>query len=178
MKILKLQKSGFTLIETLVAISILILAVTGAFQAAQKGISLGTFSKNQVVAFYLAGEAIEQIKNIRDENSLKGNSWLQGIANPGDPCTLGTVCMVDAVNAPTLASCNSSSFDACPFLKQSPTGFYGYNSSWTDTIFKRSIKIQSIPSNTDEVSITVHISWTQGLINRSFDIRENILNWH
>ena len=49
-------KKGFTIIESLVAISILTLAITGATSAIQAGISSYTFSKDQIIAFYLAQE--------------------------------------------------------------------------------------------------------------------------
>ena len=66
---------GFTIVESLVAISILVLAITGATSAIQTGISSYIFSKDQIIAFYLAQEGFEQIRNIRDENGLKKISW-------------------------------------------------------------------------------------------------------
>lgn len=170
------KHKGFTLIETLVAITILVTVISAAFSAAQSGISLATFSKNQIIAFYLASEGVEQIRNMRDENGLNGQNWLQGFsASSNDSCYFGKTCTIDAYS--NVISYCGVDFGSCPFLKEDTiTGFYGYNSSWKDTIFKREIQIKSI--NTNEVSITVRMSWSQGLLNRQFEIRENILNWH
>ncbi len=167
---------GFTLIETLVALTILIVVINASFGAAQYGISLSTFSKNQIIGFYLASEGVEQIRNMRDENGLKGQSWLTGFAaNPSDPCYFGKTCIIDAVNN-TISAC-SGDFGSCPVLKEDTiTGFYGYTSSWADTNFRREIQLKSINSN--EISITVKMSWPQGVLTRSFQVRENILNWH
>ncbi|MDB5254035.1 MAG: seg [Parcubacteria group bacterium] len=175
--------SGFTLVETLVAISVLLLSVTGAFSAARNGIISATYSKDQVIAFYLAAEAVEEIRNIRDTNGLNPShpGWLTGIAaQASDPCYFGKVCTIDIVNTdvngnPTIATCSGGS-GTCPVLKLDPTyGFYGYSAGWKDTIFNREIKLKQI--NADEVSILVSVIWKKGVVNRTFNIRENIFNW-
>lgn len=178
MKKINLQK-GFTLVETLVAISVLVLAITGAFSAAQGGISSYIFSKDQTISFYLAQESVEQIRNLRDENGLKGNNWLSGIASgPADPCYFGKSCVTDAyLNTVTVCPAGG-----CPILNQDLTanspsyGFYGYTSSWTPTIYNRQVTLTSVSA--DEVSILVTITWTKGFVNRQYKIRENIFNWH
>lgn len=172
----KTRTKGFTLVETLVSLAILTLAVTGAFSAAQSGISSSVFSKDQVIAFYLGGEGVEQIRNLRDENALNSRNWLTGIASSAnDPCYFSNACTVDVVNETPLEPC-SGGLGTCKILQQDPVnGFYGYSSGWTNTIFKREILIT--PINADEVSILVRVTWSKGLITRTFDIRENIFNW-
>jgi prepilin-type N-terminal cleavage/methylation domain-containing protein len=167
------KTAGFTLVETLVAIAILVAAVSGASSAAQTGISLSILSKDQITAFYLAQEGVEQIRNMRDENGLNGRDWLAGIAeNSSDPCYFGKVCRVDALENEVVAC----SGDNCPVLKQDEdTGFFGYDSSWADTGFKREIRLSQISSN--EVSLLVTVSWSKGIIEREFKARENIMNW-
>jgi prepilin-type N-terminal cleavage/methylation domain-containing protein len=178
----KTKQNGFTLVETLVAITILVVVISAAFGAAQNGISLSTFSKNQIIAFYLASEGVEQIRNMRDENGLKGQNWLQGLAfSSNDPCYFGKTCTIDAVN--NIISPCSGEFGSCLFLKEDKvTGFYGYTTGWPDTIFRREIQLKQIANDSNgnprEVSVTVRMSWAQGLLNRQFEIRENILNWH
>ncbi|MEK7461476.1 MAG: prepilin-type N-terminal cleavage/methylation domain-containing protein, partial [Patescibacteria group bacterium] len=82
-----MKNKGFTIIESLVAIAVLILAITGTASAIQTGISSYVFSKDQIIAFYLAQEGFEQIRNIRDENGLLNQNWLAGISsNSSDPC--------------------------------------------------------------------------------------------
>jgi prepilin-type N-terminal cleavage/methylation domain-containing protein len=158
---------GFTLVETLVAISILVAAVTGAFSAARIGINLSTYTKNQVIAFYLAQEGVEYIRNIRDNNGLASQSWLTGLNN----CIAPNTCMIDAPQG-TISQCTV--LGICPLLKQDTNGFYTYTSG-TDTIYRRSIQIT--PISATEASITVSISWQKGLVLRTFRVRENILNW-
>ncbi|PJA36822.1 MAG: hypothetical protein CO183_01610 [Candidatus Zambryskibacteria bacterium CG_4_9_14_3_um_filter_42_9] len=166
---------GFTMIESLVAISILVVAIIGASSAIQTGISSYIFSKDQIIAFYLAQEGFEQIRNIRDENALKSRDWLTGISvNSSDPCYFGNACLVDPVNSNIPARCTSPG--DCPILRQNATtGFFGYNASWSATVFRREIVLKKI--NDTEISIEVTVDWSKGSVNRQFKARENLLNW-
>ncbi len=167
------MKQGFTIIETLVAISILTLAILGATGAIQTGLSSYIFSKNQISAFYIGQEGFEQIRNIRDENRLNGRNWLSGIASSSaDPCYFGEKCTVSPVETNFLIRCTGS----CDKLRQDPAaGFFGYNSSWTLTDFRREISLASV--NSDEIVITVTVSWSKGALTRQFKAKENLLNW-
>src|SRR3989338_7592676 len=83
---------GFTIIETLVAIAILALALTGPMALAERGLVSARAAGQEVVAFYLAQEAFEFVKNVRDGDMLKGGggaSWLTGLnkcINEADGC--------------------------------------------------------------------------------------------
>lgn len=169
------RRNGFTIVETLVAIAILVVAIIGAMSAVQSGISSYVYSKDQITVFYLAQEGFEQIRNVRDENRLNGRNWLANIAaGSGDPCTFGQACIVSPIesNIPTRCSAPGS----CPFLHQdTATGFFTYNNSWPATIYRREIQLSSI--NADEIAITVTVNWSKGLITRQFKARENLLNW-
>lgn len=169
------MKKGFTIIESLVAISILIAAVLGAMTAVQAGLSSYIYSKDQVIAFYLAQEGFEQIRNIRDENRLNSRPWLSGFTqNSSDPCYFGNACYVSPVESSVPTRCSVPS--SCPKVRQNTsTGFYGYDLSWGETNFRREITISSV--NSDEIAITVTVSWSKGVVNRQFKARENLLNW-
>ena len=168
-------KKGFTVIESLVAIAILMLAVTGAASAIQTGISSYIFSKDQIIAFYLAQEAIEQVRNIRDQNGIQNTNWLSGLSSgAGDPCFFGSACTVDPVVSSIATRCPAPG--SCPVLRQDlVTGFFGYNSSWPTTVFRREIVLSQI--NANEISVLVTVNWSKGVTNRQFRARENILNW-
>lgn len=172
---MKNTSKGFTLIETLIAISILVLAVTGAFAAAQNGISSAIFSKDQIVAFYLAEEGVEGVRNVRDQNGLIGTFWLDNLAQQaGDPCYVGHFCSVDSI-VNELQDCGTES-GSCPDLQQDPVnGFFGYNEEWDPTSFNREIRL--IPVNDHEVIIEATVRWSKGLVSRSFTARESIFNW-
>jgi len=181
MKILQNNKNneGFTIVETLVAISILSLSVAGAFTAVQGGIKSSTVAKDQITAFYLAQEGMEFIKNVRDENALhsvsgQSTGWLDDLSSvSSDPCFFGKICRIDSY-LKTIATC-SGGFGTCPNIKKdSSTGLFGYTPSWPDTVFKREIQFQQI--GTDEVFVIMRISWTNRGMCKFFQASETLFN--
>jgi prepilin-type N-terminal cleavage/methylation domain-containing protein len=75
----KKQNSGFTLVETLVAISILLLVITGPMVISMRTAKSTSFSSEQVQAFFLAQEGLELAQKVRDDLVLR--SFLE----PSDP---------------------------------------------------------------------------------------------
>ncbi len=173
-----MKKNGFTVIESLVAIAILVSVIIGVTSAVQKGISSYIISKEQIVAFYLAQEGVEQIRSMRDNNGLEGVGWLDDIAEDlSDPCHPSRSCIVDAVTS-DLEACSSLQHTSCPFLKYDPVnGFYGHTAAYASTtMYKRSVQITEVDPG-EEVTITVTVTWAHGSTNRDFRIRENLFNW-
>jgi prepilin-type N-terminal cleavage/methylation domain-containing protein len=178
-KIYHTAKNGFTLVETLVATGILTIAILAAFAAVRTGVSTASLSKQQITAFYLAQEAVEQVRNIRDGNALNVNStsWLQGIsANASDPCFFGKTCYVDTLNSGGvyLQACTGDS-STCPNLSVSPAGAYGYLAGWTPTSFKRWVTLTSV--NAHEVTLNVTVTWSRGVLTQTFAVSENLMDW-
>jgi len=67
---------GFTLIETLVAISIFTMSILGLMTVLASGISNTNYAKQKMTATYLAQEGIEYTRNKRDTSVLYDvNGW-------------------------------------------------------------------------------------------------------
>jgi len=140
------NSAGFTLIETLVSIFVLTLAFTGPLSLASYTIRSSSVSQNQFSAFFLAQEAIEYIKNRRDNNTLIGAAdWLEGLG----PCRGVNGCV---------------KYDSANGLYNQTTG--------TDTVFTREVKISDI--ETYEAKITATISWQERSYSKSFVFEEHI----
>ena len=77
----KNKSRGFTLLEVLIAASILILVTGAAAASAVMAINSGTFSRNRTVAENLARAEIEKIRIVRDNKGWEGNNPL---GNPKD----------------------------------------------------------------------------------------------
>lgn len=67
MKYASSQSSGFTLIETLVAITILLIVMIGPMTISSQTAKSSSFASEQVTAFFLAQEGAELIQKARDD---------------------------------------------------------------------------------------------------------------
>lgn len=79
----KLQ-SGFSLVETLVAITILLIVIVGPMTITSSSATSTSFASEQVVAFFLAQEGAELAQKARDDIVLQG--FVTG-ANPAPYAT-------------------------------------------------------------------------------------------
>lgn len=156
--------SGFTLVETMVAITVLLLAIVGPMTLAQQGISSSRASKNQITAYYLAQEAFEYVRNQRDYNILNGKNLLFGLAN-----CLGDSCIIDSIND-DVSACGAS----CDLLRESPEGLFGYDGSWTETDFRRKVFIVPSGMNSDEIVVEVTMSWDND--TKTFMTKESLFD--
>src|SRR3990167_1380026 len=86
---------GTTMIEVIVALSVVTLGIIGAFNLSLESHSTVGFSKEEIIAANLAREAIDIVRNMRDNNWLQGALWDQllsrmfrtiSIASHSAPC--------------------------------------------------------------------------------------------
>lgn len=175
------KQRGFTILESIVAIAILSLSIAGAFTVVQQSLSQATAAKDEVQAFYLAQEAVEVIRNLRDNNQIarvkSGNpasiNWLTNIIALNTDCAFNKICKVDG-NTMAVSSCGDNWGD-CQYLRQDySTQLFGYNPSWIQTNFKREVKIESVDS--DKIAVTVRVTWGK-ILTRKFEAKVYLLNW-
>lgn len=173
----KIQK-GFTLIETLVAISLLTIAIVAPMTLTMQSLTSAYYARDQITAFFLAQEAIEGVRAVRDANAL-----LTALGTPTDlmtniPSTIGAPFTVDmslftASGIPTLTACSG----ACSPL-QTDGEFYGYRAGWDDTAFTRTVTANYVNGNNDELRVEATVSWTTGAYQRrTFTLSENLYRW-
>lgn len=161
------KERGFTLIETFVAITILVTAVAGPLTLAQKGLTSALIARDQLMASFLAQEGIEYVRQQRDSNSLQGLSWLNGLS-----ACIGQDCMIDAAADSAPATCSG----ACSTLRfDESTHFYGYDSSDSLSPYTRTVRIDELSAT--EARITSAVSWQSGIFTRQVSFTEIIMDW-
>ena len=186
-KVNKLDK-GFTLVETLVAISIFTLSILALLVVLTQGISNTTYAKSKIVASYLAQEGIEYIRNMRDTFVLYGatsqagwdafNNKLASCSSTGNGCFFNadnlnysdsTQPMSDII----LTACSSSLCSNGALFYDSTTGEYGF--SGVASGYTRKITMSQVSA--DETKILSTVYWTQGSGSYSIVFSESLFNW-
>lgn len=166
---------GFTLIETLVAVLLLSTAIVGPITLASKGLSAALIARDQMTAFYLAQDAIEYVRFVRDSNRLAGQPWLTNLS----ACTGTDGCTLDP-SAGTVAACSGT----CSVINKYDDGsshvYFSYTlGNPTPQQFRRTVTLAAPTSGqTTEEVLTVTVSWrAQSGVTRTISVRENLLDW-
>lgn len=172
------KKSGFTLVETLVAITILLLAVAAPLSLATKSLNSAALAKQQITASFLAQEAMEYIRSVRDENVIRFDDWLH--ASSGVQNCFNGRCIVDPTAISGTDSIKKCSGGICPLLRYNETnGVYSYDSGTgtADSIYTRVVEMVDVV-NDEEIAVLVTISWLgPNGVTYKVIIRENLTNW-
>jgi prepilin-type N-terminal cleavage/methylation domain-containing protein len=180
---------GFTLLETMVAITLLAIAIVAPMSLTSQSLASAYYARDQVTAFYLAQEALEGVRNVRDNNILYNSQVGSGSAVNllyGFPSFSGQLFTIDVrTNPPVMVLCSTYGLGggACPQLTTDGT-LYGYSLA-TPTQFLRTLSACYIQSNgacnntvTDEVKVTATVTWQTGSIQaRSVSASENLYRW-
>lgn len=172
--------TGFTLVETMVAITVLAIALVGPFTAVEHALKASYVARDELTASALAQEGMEYIRSIRDNNYLNGRaSWMSGITPPSCYSTTPSYCTVDPtqgdVNTTSGAITGYSSLGAVPPLYISSGGLYNQQGQGTVTRFTRSVQITSLSAT--EVRVTVTVSWTSAHQSYSVTVVDNLNDW-
>ena len=175
---------GFTLIEMLVAVFIFTISLSSLMIVTTKGVKGTAEASRQITADFLALEAIETVRNIRDNQYLEAIAFAEAgssVLNPNwddifplclpvdvnqnvDPVDCG----IDTNNSPLqLLSC--SSLNGCN-IYQSSSGVYSHeDSGTTETPYDRVVHLRYRVSDREastpvsgDLDVTVTVTWPTG----------------
>ncbi|MEK7524040.1 MAG: prepilin-type N-terminal cleavage/methylation domain-containing protein [Patescibacteria group bacterium] len=73
------KKSGFTLIETVLAIAVIGMVITAAASLTRSSLRMGYETMHRFTAFHLAEEGVEVVRHLRDSNWLQNRAWRRGL---------------------------------------------------------------------------------------------------
>ncbi|MCA9363679.1 type II secretion system protein [Candidatus Kaiserbacteria bacterium] len=159
---------GFTLVESLIAITILLIVIISPMTIAARGLQSSFFANDQITAVYLAQESIEAVQKLRDENIID-------VANGGG----GETSTWAWVDDPTIDSCwnitgcdfnpETDDFEDCAggcVLQINPDADteehrYGYEIGWDNSQYSRVVTM--VDYEEDGVQLTATVSWNATL---------------
>lgn len=154
------QKNGFTLIETLVAVGVVVIGLVSALGAITTALFYVSNIQDRLIAANLAAEGVEVARNIRDNNWFQNLAWNNGLAD-GD---------YQAVYNST----SLSSYSGNPLLLDSNTGLYNY-SSGNSTYYLRRISVTNLSSY--EIRVISIVTWQRRGITYSGSVEDHLFNW-
>lgn len=172
-----------TLIETLVAISILTVAIVGPMSLTMQSLAAAFYARDQITAFNLAQEAIESVRSVRDGNILS-IALNTSPTCASDGLSMHLLCsipidrdfMIDTRNN-EITTCDADGSAACSPL-QTDGDLYGYQAGWQDTLFTRIVHVTYVGSGHDEIQIKVTVTNQLGLhAVPPFILYENLYRW-
>lgn len=174
------NKTGFTLIEALIAITILTTSVVAPLSLASKSLVASGIAERKIVAYYLAQDAFEYVINKKLTNKLNSETnFLVGL----DDCKISssalTGCTIDTITGDVkLYNENAGK------IYKGADGDYNHTStSGEDTGYTRSIKIREVTSGGTgdaivlEAVVEVEVKWSRFGSSQESVLRSHITNW-
>jgi prepilin-type N-terminal cleavage/methylation domain-containing protein len=200
------SKRGFSMIETMVAISLLTLSVTAPLTLAGQSLIAANYAKDQITAFNLAQEAVEMVRFHRDNQLiciatagsnntvdctpvLSTNDWLSRIKTSAGAA--GNLVGVPGAPVPFTIDTITGNMVACgtPCARltfQASTGFYSYatGAGFTQSRFTRIVKVTRRAAvvgdpGYDQASVVSEVSWPSGALGtiRRVTIDDELYQW-
>jgi prepilin-type N-terminal cleavage/methylation domain-containing protein len=175
----KIHEQGFSLVETLVAITILLIVITGPMAISTQTARSTSFSSEQVLAFFLAQEGLEIAQKGRDDIILANFvgepvSWSNFIdkSTAGDyrHCFSATGCRLEvnsdaagSVKAPV--SCSPVSNCRLYYNESSNRSRYTYTAVTDgETPYTRVVRFDRVPDadTAEQIKVTSTVTWRTG----------------
>jgi prepilin-type N-terminal cleavage/methylation domain-containing protein len=189
---MKNSRKAFTLVETLVAITVLTLAVAGPLVVANRAILAARTARDQLTASYLAQEGVEYARFMRDYEflqafhaggaSVSATAWSNFISGSdsgsmtrcrSSTCTLDPTLSMGTGAGHALSPCSGGS---CTALFQLASGVYSQSggAGAVQTQFVRTLQLVDSGSGANAVS---KVSWTYHGVPYTVTVSDHLNAW-
>lgn len=174
-------KKGFTLIETLVALSIFSVSIVGIIVVSGQGLNDVNFVKTRFVASYFAQEALESARNMRDTNMLTLQQ--QGVADADQiwatfksntaSCFSDTGCSLNTFSNDYTDTIACQTDYGCGF-RYREEGIFGYVDG-EPGIYRKLFFTEVSPN---ELLVTATAYWNQGSVQKQVSVSTYLFKWN
>jgi len=159
-------RSGFTLVEALVAVAVLAVSLTPVFAQVNASFRLARTIQENLTASMLAQEGIELVRGMRDDNWFSGRDFDDGLGG----CEGG--CRIDAIPGSVLE------FGAdVPLKRNTETGFFSYETGGQpeETQYQRTIVITELAPG--QLEVVSRVDWQSGRNTRQLEVTGYLFDW-
>jgi len=167
-RINKKEKSAFTLIEVITVLFVISLGMVGTLSLISQNIRSQSINEKTMIAYQLAQEGVELIRNIRDTNVNNGFNWLGVLGTNGDY-------FMDYTDGRPLRWSSEPTE-----LQIDENGMYRYNVvGGVDSGFSRIINIATAPEDEhmDYITVTSNVSWQDHGKDYNYSLEAQLYNW-
>lgn len=168
------EYNGFTLIEALVAVTIITLSVAGPLFTANRSIVAARIARDQLAASYLAQEGVEYVRAVRDDEYLAlypgntGAAWSNFINGSINQCRAPKICTLGLISGGVLP------LTSCPGGICTAT----FSLVLNGTQYKRTVQItDASPSGATDVMVRSTVSWDFHNSPYSVSISNHLTPW-
>lgn len=168
-------RAGFTLVESLIGIAILVMAVLAPLAIAQSSIQGARYAQQQTTAMFLAQEGVELVKYQIYRNMNTGNGWLAGIDCGTVDCEI--VAPRNSANG-LIQQCTGSGNNRCRVYMDPNTNLYQSQPAGAaaNTPFRRVIRLQNPGPWEAKVVVTVLWNAPNGT-SRTYTLEDYVYRW-
>jgi Tfp pilus assembly protein PilV len=167
---------GYSLVEVLVAISILMLSIVGPITIAAKSMQSAQYARQQNTAFFLAQEGITMANALRNDAAV--TSYINAAVNPWDwttdsalnPCFAVSGCNIDYRDSTLLnniVSCATLTDCALRFDKSAARAVYQLQSG-DATPYTRTLHFELV--NPDELLVISTVQWDSTVLGGTQEV--------
>jgi prepilin-type N-terminal cleavage/methylation domain-containing protein len=184
------RTAGFTLIETLVAISILTLAVAGPLTTASRALVAAEISRDQLTASYIAQQGLEHMRMWRDDvylaayraggANISTAGWANFLSGAGSigacqnsTCSFNPDTTVNQMGVGAGQALSTCAGACSPLYLYN--GMYTQNAAGTRTPFTATITFSPLSSTEEKIVSTV--SWSFHGVPYSVSITDHLTQW-
>ena len=176
------MQKGFSLLEVIIAISILGTGIGGAIALTTQTISTGTFVQKQLTAAYLAQEGLEIIHNLRHTNWIKEaedgvTKWFNGLDKTN--CTpepfAASACPIYAIVNYNSAAIQETAVNDPSWQMSFDSASSRYIHDATNPVYSRHVEISYAQDadNKEYMHVKSIVTWDNG----SIISEDTLYNW-
>jgi len=168
------QSRGFTLIEALVALTILTVGLVPAFIQARSALNLSGSIRNSLIAANLAQEGAEIARSLRDEDWFATRPFGQSLADCATGCELQWDSGAQNARGGFVTNAIGNGVRSLPMRLDPATGLYQYTEG-DPSPYRRIVTVT--PVSRTELRVEVVVQWDEASGQKQYVIEDHLFDW-